>query len=458
MNRKFMVPALASLLITGMLSGCNVQKEADASASLPPATILIAGSWEDCRAIETVGREFTAKYPTCTIEYEYLQDYYASLEKRMSGDNAVDIFFTTNIQEGTPMLPYALDLNSCEGLDFSKTFAGLKDNFAYRENGAISDKLYAIPLGAEMRGLYVNKTLLDSLGIPVPTNRQTLLDACKKLTDNGYIPMQGNPGDFAQSLMYPWICNDIANADNYEELYAKINSRDFKPSDTFKEQFEFMYSLIETGYYDYKKAQTDLNLFTDNTDLDYARYLLNVVPDGDGWKKGEGVGQVAFMPSPMSLQSVIDRTKDDYHVDIEYLFIPAPVGEDGGYAYMSPAHGIAVNKDAPHLEQSIRFMDFLFTKENNELFAKEFNIIPNTEGAFDYIKSLYDIPENRISQLGQVTFDYGFYDIISVQLRDLSKGNNPKYMQENSDGTVSLYPLEHYLDILEESFKENGEG
>ena len=430
---------------------------ATAAAELPaePVTLLIAGGWEDCKAIEAVARAFTAQYPNCTVEYEYLQDYYTSLEKRMTGEDAVDIFFTTNIQTGTPMVPYALDLYSAEGLDLSNTFQGLLDNFAFREEGAAPTKLYAIPLGAEMRGLYVNKTLLASVGLAIPTEQVSLLAACETLKQKGYIPFQGNPGDFGQTLLYPWICNLIANAADPAAVYAEVNAREPGVSALFSEPFSFLYTIVENGYYDYKRSQTELNLFNDTADLDYARYFFNIQQDGDAWKKADDVGQVAFLPSPMSMQGVMNKVKDDYHSAIEYVFVPAPVGPDGGFAYMSPAHGIAVNKDSQNLAWSVRFLDFLFQPEHNKQFAELFSIIPNTREAFDYIGTLYDVPADRISQLGQVTFDYGFYEVVSKSLVETSKANNPKYMQENADGTTSLYPLSYYMDNLETNFQTN---
>lgn len=454
MRKRFIGLALAALMLTTVFTGCGGKSTA-VSAEADPIVITIAGSWEDCRAIEAVGRKFTEIYPECSIVYENLQDYYNSLEKRMTGENMIDIFFTVNIQQDSQMLPYAFDLNSSKIIDLSKTFDGLKDNFVFREDGAVSKKLYAIPLGAEMRGLYVNKTLLGSLGLTVPTDQASLLSACEVLKQNGYIPLQSNPGDFSQTLMYPWICNIIANADNPQEVYDKVNSRDFKAGELFAEPIEFLYSVVENGYYDYKRAQTELNLFNDTTDVAYARDFLNIVQNGDSFEKADDVGRVAFMPSPMSAAGVIEKTKEDYHSKIEYEFIPAPIGKDGGFAYMSPAHGIAINKNSQNLEWSEKFIDFLFTPEYNELFAKEFNIIPNTEKSFEYVSTLYDIPADRISQLGQVTFDYDFYNIFINALRDISKANNPKYMQTEADGSVKMYPLDYYVNALEESIKEN---
>ena len=460
MKRKIISLTLAVMFVAGVFSGCTekpvtTDKQEESLPPAEPVTLVIAGSWEDCRAIEAVGREFTTKYPNCTVEYEYLQNYYESLAKRMNEENNVDLFFTTNIQNESEMLPYALDLNSASELDFSDTFTGLKDNFAFRENGAVSDKLYAIPLGAEMRGLYINKTLLDSLNIKMPSNQAEILSACQILADNGYIPFQGNPGNFSQILMYPWICNIIANADDSEMMYNTINSRDFDIAETFREPYEFLYLLIEKGYYDYKRAQTEFNLFNDTTDKDYACYFLNIEKKDEEYVKLDDVGRVAFMPSAMSLKSVIEKTKEDYHSGIEYVFVPAPIGKDGGYAYMSCAHGIAINKSSQNMEMSVKFMDFLFQPENNKLFAAEFNIIPNTKEAFEYINTLYDIPSDRISHLGQVTFDYDFYNIVTGSLLEISKGNNPKYMQTDDDGNVSLYSLDYYMNNLRESMKEN---
>lgn len=463
MLKKHICLALALITFVGALTGCSKDKNEE---NADPVTIRIAGSWEDCQAIEAVGRKFSEKYSNCSIVYEYLQDYYKSLEKRMAGENAVDIFFVGNIQKDSDMLPYALELKSCEGLDLSDTFDGLIDNFTFREEGSTQDKLYSIPLGAEMRGMCVNKTLLGSLDIDVPTDQKSLLAACEKLKENGYIPFHGNPGSFSQTLLYPWICNIIAHAENPEEAYNKVNNREKGISEMLRKPYEFLYTLVENNYYDYKAAQnipfdkkTDTEstgIFSDSTDEATARYFLNIKKNINTYEKVDDIGQIAFMPIPMSTKSVIDKTKEDYHSKIEYEFIPAPVGEEGGFAYMSPAHGIAINKDSVNQEWNVKFIDFLFKSDNNKIFAEEFNIIPNTKGAFNYITQLYSIPDNRISHLGMVTFDYDFYGTLTgdkKSLLELSKSNNPKYMKTNDDGTTSLYPLDHFLNMLEENIE-----
>ncbi len=441
----FLIAALALC----SFSGCAKGYKARTDLPKEEVTLIVAGSWTDCRALDETAKLFNEVYPNCTIAYEYMQDYYAALPKRMNGADAVDLFFTTNIQADSEMLPYVLDLNSCENLDLSETFAGLIENFTFREESGENTKLYAIPLGAEMRGMYVNVTLLKSLGLEVPTNQSELLHDCEVLKENGYIPMHGNPSNFAQMLIYPWLANTVANAADPEAMHATVAACEPGMSELFREQFAFLYSLVENGYYDYKTAQEKFNLFVDASDPASSRDFLNIAESGESYIKKDDVGQVAFLPGAMSMKNVVDKTKEDYHSEIEYVFIPAPVSNEGGFAYLSPAHGIAANKNSANLDFAVEFLNFLFKQSNNEVFAKAFNVIPNTAKAFDYIKTLYDLPESRICHLGQVTFDYGFYELVKPTLANISKCNNPKYMKDDGSGNLSLYPLNYYMDELE---------
>lgn len=446
--KKIVALLLTLVLVISMLAGCGGYK---VRTDLPKDEVVltVAGSWTDCRALDKAAAAFSELYPNCTIVYEYLQDYYVSLEKRMTGEDSVDLFFTTNIQADSPLLPYALDLNSRAELDLSETFDGLIENFTFRESSGENTKLYAVPLGAEMRGLYVNTTLLTSLGLSVPTDQASLLAACETLKANGYIPFHGNPGNFSQMLVYPWIASSIANAEDPAAAYERVSACEAGLSGMFEEPYRFLYTLVENGYYDYKTAQTDLKLFLSIDDPSCARDFFNIVEKGETLVKADDVGKVAFFPSPISIKSIFDKTKEDYYSEIEYVFIPAPVGVDGGYAYLSPTHGIGVNKNSSNLDWSVEFLNFLFKAENNEVFSEAFNVIPNTEKAFEYIKTLYDIPENHICHLGQVTFNYGFYDMLQESLVDISKANNPKYMKDDGNGNLSLYPFEYYMEELE---------
>ena len=167
-------------------------------------TLVLTGGWVDSVAIESIAHEFHTKYPACTIVYEYLQNYEESLLTRLEdGTGSIDIFLTNNLQEGSKLQPYALELFSqSDALDLSNIHDGLIKNFTYQNSDKDAPpEIYAVPVGAEMRGMFVNKTLLASLNIDVPANLEEFLAACEALKENGYVPIQANPS-FAGQPVY----------------------------------------------------------------------------------------------------------------------------------------------------------------------------------------------------------------------------------------------------------------
>lgn len=452
---------LAFALIAVMLAGCVNAFAASLTggsaytktSSRESVTLVVAGPWNDCRALELVAAKFTALNPNCEVTYEYLQDFDNLITKRLGGDAyAVDLFFTNNILRDTPLTYYALDLYSEPSLDFSNTFDGLRRNFSFiDESGA--EKLYAMPLGAEMRGLFVNKTLLKSLGLSVPTNQEELFAACEVLKQAGYIPFQGNPGYFGQRLMYPYACSLIANAPDYDAVYARVAACEAGVSELFRPPLEFLYTCVERGYYDYKAVEATKIPFTDGSDEGVSKNFLSIYKGEDGEMVVPDVGVCAFFPGALSQKGALDKVKEDYHSPIEYEFVLAPVGEHGGYAYMSPARGIAINKSSSKLDWALEFMQYLFTPEINEQFAKAFYITPNVVDAPSIIIEQYGASVDRVCELGQVSFNYAFYGKLNEAFVEISKANNPKYMVDDGAGGLKMVTLDEFMARLEARFE-----
>lgn len=456
---------LTVIICVSTMSGCsdNDIKSIHRNSQLDvneDVTLVIAGSMSDFKAIDTVAVKFNELYPNCNVEYEYLQDYSETLPKRfVSDDDRVDMFITGNIQSDSEYISNALDfMDYTDTLDLSETFPGLVDNFKFTDDSQ-KEHLYAVPLGAEMRGLFVNKTLLSSLEIDTPKNRTELLSACEKLSEAGYIPFQTNPGSYGQQLIFPYIVHLITDSENHDEIYSMIADCDDEAAEIFRDPLEFLYSISADNYYNYKYVETEFNRFIDITAAGNARSFLNIVStDDENYEKADDLGAVAFMTGSISLKTAIDKIKDDYHSKIEYEFILAPVSDDGGFAYMSPANGIAVNNNSENIDWCLEFINFLFTAENNAEFAKANNVIPNTPKALEYISKNFDIPESQISQPADIAFDYNFYNLIAPTIMAVSKSNNQKYMKDNGDGSYSMYDFEHYMDELKSAFAEQRKG
>jgi len=449
--KRTLICLLSLALILAAFSGC-ARKESDYRADKelaagPAVTLTLVGQTPSFKPMEDVIAAFSRLYPNCTIEYEYLQDYDESLLTRLQNNDSVDLFMTNNITADSPRRPYALELlGQSDRLSLADTYEGLRRNFTFSENGA--DALYAVPTGGEVRGLYVNTTLLSSLGLAVPENYAGLLDCCAALKAAGYIPLQGNPGTFGQMLMYPYVCSLIANADDRQAIYDRVNRCDAGVSELFRAPMSRLYELVADGYYNYKYVENTYQAFTDGQNETAARSFLNIVDANGTAVKKDDVGQVAFMPGTMSFKSELDQMRGDYHSAIDYRFILAPVGDAGGYAYLSPATGIAVNRGSANTAWALEFLNYFFSRDVNRGFAAAQNIIPNTADALRTITDTFRIDDSRVCQLGEVTFDYVFYDVVKPVLTDVSKANNPKYMQ--SDG--SMYGLEHYMAALEDGF------
>jgi len=415
-------------------------------ASRDNTKMTIVGNTVSSKALEKVITDFRKLYPNCDIEYEYLQNYSKNLAKRLENNETIDLFLTNNIQGDSPSLPYALDLKTAgKAVDLSYTYDGLIKNFTYQ------DHLYAIPMGAEIRGLFVNKTLLASLSLKTPTNYQELLHCCEVLKAAGYVPLQGNPNSFGQKLMYPYVCDLIGNSKSYADVYASVNRADVGVSELFRNPVSRLYELVEKGYYDYKYVETNNGKFlTGSQDGVCLGFLGIVIGKNQEGRQVHDKTDVAFIAEPMSLKTSLDKYKEDFHSDVEYEFILAPVGDEGGFAYMSPSEGIAVNKNGQNVDWALEFLNFLFSRQENSVYAKENSIIPNTKDAETYINKTFNMKGTRVTQLGQVSFDYVFYNVINKTLVDVSKANAPKYMRQ--DGT--MYPLSHYMEGLESGFEK----
>ncbi len=423
-------------------------------------TLRIASSNATWPEMENVITKFEKVYPNCTVVCEYIEEYTLNLPVRLvQKEQKIDIFRTVNIQEASENKDYALNLISEESkkiLDLSGANPGLVANFKYT---AAENTQYAVPYGGEMRGMYVNKTLLAKHGLKIPTNRAELLNCCEVLYNAGYIPMQSPVGTFAQQLMYPYVCNGIVNGGDYKKMYADIENIAPGISEHFRDAYAFLYDIVEKGYYDYKRAEDELG-YTFDGNTGKARDFLNIRKvSEDAYEKQDDIGKIAFMTDTQAFELDLAKVKSDYHSQIEYEFILSPVGKDGGCAYLSPADGLAVNNQSDHTDWALEFLNFFFTPENSKAFAEETGKIANTADAL--LK--YNVPKERACDVGQVTFSYPFYKTVTTLMMSgytddmigISKMTAQKYMLDNGDGTYSIaHTLEEYMARLEEEFQK----
>lgn len=381
--KKFYFILLAVFVFS--LFSCNVQKK-----NVKPVTITIAGDYEKINALIPVIDAFQKKYSQYTVEYEQIDDYNKNLVKRLaSSENAPHLFFTTAIKADSELSKYSLDLASPQsGIDLSNTQMTVTNNYKSGEF------LYSVPIACTVRGVIVNKTLIESVGAVVPKNQAELIDACNKLRDKGYTPFYGIKDGIGQLLMYPWFCNTVAHD---EAAFAKVAASEPGCGQVFASQIEFFYNLSKEGNIDYKtlsgSIESNMSAFFD--------------------------GKIPFIPCAFDegdLYFKYSETDDKFQANpFEFSFECAPVSPEGACGYISPWRGMAINKNNPDMEAAVTFLNFFLKTKQLDLFAESKTLVPNSKNMYKVMNKYFHIPKTLISDVGQATFPYGFYsDVKSV--------------------------------------------
>jgi hypothetical protein len=166
------------------------------------------------------------------------------------------------------------------------------------------------------------------------------------------------------------------------------------------------------------------------------------------YHKKDDLGNVPFLPWTYSLKATMEKTKIDFESTIDYDFILSPVGDEGGFGYLSPSNWIALNKNSTQKAWALEFLNYLFSESGNRLYADNAHIVPNSVNAPDFIKNTFHIPASRISDVGQASFDYSSYSIIKTALVNISKSNREKndYMIKNRRRNLDRLSLRLFLE------------
>ena len=459
--KKHLIPACFGLILPLALVSCggNVSSGYSKNTTLgeEPVTLQLCGSTASFSALQKAAVEFQKIYPNVTINYEYVQNYADSMATRLADTTpSVDLFINNGVKTGSGHVvfrDYCLDFKSKGSqLNLSDCFDGIITNLTDTDGG-----LYSIPLGCEGRGLFVNTTFLKDRNIATPTNWSEFSKACEKLYADGYTPLQGNPATFGITFMYPYIANLIANATD-STVYTRVANRTAGVSEVFREAISRFYSLVSSKYYEYKKVEQTYGSFTKGSEDAACQAFLGIKSISGSSTTGTTIsvsdssylGSVAFMPGTCSLKTRLNQYIEDYHMTREYEFIATPLGDEGGYAYLSPSTCISINKaiSSVHQAWSLEFLNYIFSKAVNKMMAPLAGWFPNTSDVMDYLNENFHVPANRACQVGQVTFDYNFYTTITPVLIAISKDNNTeKWVTPHP--TDRMYTLNEFMAQLE---------
>lgn len=290
-------------------------------------------------ALDQVINAFNELYPNVTISYEQVGGQMVS--EYLKNNANVDIIMTCddNIRYPDWTEAYVLDQIadlSTEDIDVS----AIQDDML--KACTVDGKLTRIPMGQNLTGIVVNKTLLEKEGLSVPTNYQEFLDTCEALKKAGYTPIQGPEESIYGQLVYNLAMTTLGND---PALLDAVNSGDESAVDALEPIFAKVSELKEKGYID---SAVNAEYPNDNYDGAILKFFEGDVPfwvcnseKYSGMKKRESKSET-FSASPF-----------------EYQFLYAPMADDGAPAFVEAWYGFSVNKNSDSYDYAVEFIRFL---------------------------------------------------------------------------------------------------
>lgn len=361
-----------------MLSACTTDKPNSSTPSENTAfepkldtekavTLNFGSFFGNFEAFTAVLNDFNEFYPNVKIETRSLN---GNDRDFLQSNPDLDIFMTSN-EKGYPT-ESCVDLVSA-GVDVS----GIDESIL--EANKWQGVLYSIPMGLNLKGLVVNKSLLEKEGLAVPQTWSEFTAACEKLKEKGYTPVQGpvaaaSTYSAMSTLSYNMGMSLLASD---RDLLTAVSSGNAESAAKLKTVFERVQTILSSGYTD-----NEIN----------SEYPAN---NYDGAIQKFFKGDVAFWITNTENVSGMKKREskwDDFKNNpFEYEFIFTPFGENGAYAYIEPWYGFAANKNSERKDYAIEFLRFLARQE-------ELNTMASVKGVPSVTKNSSD---SRYENLGK---------------------------------------------------------
>jgi ABC-type glycerol-3-phosphate transport system substrate-binding protein len=358
--KKWISMTLALLLLLGLLVGCGSTQvpadDAQNSTSVPADSstqvsenanasdekIEITFAWvnlEESRQQiwrDYVFQPYMDKHPNVTIKEMWIPDLQNSIRVMLASGAGPDMFYMDSID-----IPDLSISNRIIDLEKYRKQYNL-DNIMYDwAINACSYKgiLYGLPHSIEATAMTYNKTLLDKLGMPVPTTREEYVNVCEAAKKNGYIPVA--IGYSGQLNFLQWIYEHYLTTYAGEKTIQLLKGEIGFDDPDIRGAFELMKADWDAGYFNDKKAGAITN--------DEARAMFS--------------NQKAVLNTEGAWLTLADVEPGTW--DFEWGQTKWPSMKDGVPAASGIAVGesIAINSNAAHPDQIVEMMMDFYTNE-----------------------------------------------------------------------------------------------
>ncbi len=288
--------------------------------------------------------EFKRKHPAITIKLEEVNwdSLQQKLQTDLAGANPPDLAIV-----GTRWLVDMVRDDIVEPLDgrmspeFRQKFIG-----RFLDSGKVKDKIYGLPIAASVRGLYLNKSLLEKAGVSQPPQSwEQLLSAAEKVKAQGAYGF-GIQGKEIETEIY-WLY-----------AYWGLGGELLNPQG--KLQLDHPAGLAAAKLYRQMIAQ---NLTQPGVTASSREDLHNLFKQG----------RLAMLISAPFLAKQIQQEKPSLN------FAIAAIPHAGKPASFATTDSLVLFKDSRSKAAAWQFADFLFSKPARVAFSRGEGFLPTTQ-------------------------------------------------------------------------------
>ena len=365
---RIMVPAVASLALalTGCSSTGSAEGENVAADGAIAGTLTGIFDTQYKNALDPIIADFEAKYPDVTVDIDYQGgDIAATVLTSLQAGTAPDVLLAfPGGEEGstsanvTPLAAAGriVDIEADWADDVPEAW---KSQFFY------DDKLYAFPGALQPLAAVYNQSLLDELGLEIPTTLDDVLQLCADATDNGVYAYAQGLGDTSagpQMLSFAQTASLIYGADPTWDQGLATGDVTY-PGSGWEDQFGIYQEMFEAGCFGEGALGRSR---TQGQEAVAQRQALGLVD----------VGAV--------LAGIEAANPDD-----TFVISAIPATNDGKSSITAlPGYVLVVNAEAENMEAAKAFVAFAGEPAESAKFATGFGTVPVVPSAE------FEAPEN----------------------------------------------------------------
>lgn len=369
--KKLVCVLLAAALLLALLAGCGQKAEtatdnAAADAEAPTSsggkqTEISFITWrsEDSDVLKAMIADFESKHPDIKVNLEVtssdITEYYTVLKSRLISGSGADVMM---VHPG----PYQKELADAGSL-LDLTGTGLADTLdpGLLISGQVGGVQYALTETYNSFAIYYNKDLFTQLGITPPTDYASLVEACKKSVEGGYMPVSVGFGEaWVTEILYEALM--CSYADGNDNILHDLETGAAKLTDpVYQSIFGDVAQMVADGVFQESATGTTY----DGSISLFASGKSTMLMDGT-WSIGN------LLDMNASLNFGLCR-------------IPSIRGKDVGP--ISPSQGICINAKGSNIEAAKTFVAYLFTVEAEQMYCN------GTKQASTVVGTTLNVPE-----------------------------------------------------------------